>query len=307
MLSQDQRAFYEENGYLLVEDAVTPEQLARLQAITHALIDRSRDLTESDDVYDLDEGHSAANPRLTRIKLPHKQDPYYWDLIRDSRMTEVLNDLLGPDVLLQTSKLNTKAPGGGAAVEFHQDWAFYPHSNDSMLAIGLMLEDVTEDNGPLNIIPGSHKGPILSHMNDGVFCGAINPDDPDFHGNRAVSLTGKAGSMSVHHVRMIHGSAPNISDRARMILFYECHAADAWPLLGSASYIHSIGQRALWADLQDRLITGSLTMTPRLEQVPVRIPMPPAPDATSIFKTQKSGGARSAFTPKPGRDTLAAE
>ena len=295
MLSQDQITFYRENGYLLVEDAVTPDQLARLRAATHALIARSRSVSESDDVYDLDAGHSAEQPRLTRIKLPHKQDPVFWEVIRNSAMTAVLNDLLGPDVLLQTSKLNTKAPGGGAAVEWHQDWAFYPHTNDSMLAIGLMLEDVDVDNGPLNVIPGSHKGPILSHVHDGKFCGAVDPDDPNFRGDKAVTLTGRAGSMTVHHARMLHGSAPNVSDRARMILFYECHAADAWPLLGASSYIHSLGQARLWEDLQERLITGELCLTPRLEPVPVRMPLPPARDATSIFKTQKMGGARSAF------------
>ena len=295
MLSSEQITFYNDNGYLLVEDAVTPQQLAKLREVTHTLIDQSRSLSESDDRFDLDEGHSPDNPRLTRIKLPHKLDPIYWEVLVNSAMTEVLTTLLGPDVLLQTAKLNTKAPGGGAAVEWHQDWAFYPATNDSMLALGLMLEDVDMENGPLQVIPGSHKGPVLAHTMNDVFCGAVNPDDPDFHHDKAVTLTGKAGSMTVHHVRMLHGSAPNVSNRNRYILFYECHAADAWPLLGAASYIHTIGQRALWDDLHTRVVAGSVTMQPRVEQVPVRIPMPPAPDAGSIFKTQKSGGAKSAF------------
>lgn len=295
MLTADQKAFYDREGYLMVENAVKPDQLAELRRIAYDYIEASRDVTASNDVYDLDEGHSAAAPRLTRIKLPHKQHPYFWDLLRNSGLTEVLRDLLGPDVLIQTSKLNTKAPGGGAAVEWHQDWAFYPHTNDSMLAFGLMLEDVTPENGPLMVIPGSHKGPILSHYTNGVFCGAVNPDDPAFHMNKAVTLTGKAGSMTVHHARTLHGSASNRSDRARLILFYECHAADAWPLLGAGSYIHSLGQARLWDDLQSRVVTGALTLTPRMEALPVAIPLPPAPDASSIFKSQKSGGARSAF------------
>ena len=295
MLTQDQIDFYNENGYLLVEDAVTPEQLDRLRKVTYDLIDQSRTVTESDNQFDLDEGHSADNPRLTRIKLPHKIDPVYWDVLVNSRMTKVLNTLLGDNVLLQTSKLNTKAPGGGQAVEWHQDWAFYPATNDSMLAFGLMLEDVDQKNGPLQVIPGSHKGPVLAHTMDGVFCGAVNPDDPDFHHDQAVTLTGKAGSMTVHHVRALHGSAPNVSDRNRLILFYECHAADAWPLLGAASYLHTIGHRAFWEDMQTRVITGETTTVPRVEQVPVRMPLPPAPDSGSIFKTQKTGGAKSAF------------
>lgn len=295
MLSEAQKGFYAENGYLLVEEAVTADQLARLREITYAFIDASREVIESNAIYDLDEGHGPDNPRLTRIKLPHKQHPCYWELVKESRLTEVLKDLLGPDVLLQTSKLNTKAPGGGAAVEWHQDWAFYPHSNDSMLALGLMLEDVDEANGPLMVIPRSHKGPILSHHANGVFCGAIDPDDPLFRKEKAVILTGKAGSMTVHHARTLHGSAPNLSDRNRLILFYECHAADAWPLLGAGSYIHAIGQQHFWEDLQERLICGTLCLTPRLAEVPVAMPLPPPQDASSIFKLQKSGGAKSAF------------
>ncbi len=293
MLTPEQKSFYAENGYLMVESAVSADELATLRRITYDFIDKSRAVSESNDVYDLDEGHSAARPRLTRIKLPHKQHPFFWELLKGSRLTEVLTDLLGPDTMLQTSKLNTKAPGGGAAVEWHQDWAFYPHTNDDMLAFGLMLEDVSEDNGPLMVVPGSHKGPILSHTMNGVFCGAVDPDDFDL--GQAVTLTGKAGDMTVHHARTLHGSAPNMSDRNRLILFYECHAADAWPLLGAGSYIHSLGQRKLWDDLNERLVTGKLCLTPRLEKVPVSIPLPPPADASSIFKTQKSGGAKSAF------------
>ncbi|SMX51138.1 phytanoyl-CoA dioxygenase family protein [Actibacterium lipolyticum] len=296
MLSSAQKASYDQNGFLMVEDVVTPDQLKRMQDVTAGLIEASRHISQSDDVYDLDKGHSAETPRLTRIKLPHKRDPVYHEVLTQSGVTQVLNDLLGPDTTLITSKLNTKAPGGGAAVEWHQDWAFYPHTNDDLLAFGLLLEDVEEDNGPLMVIPGTHKGPVLSHHANGVFCGAIDPDDPLFEPEKAVTLTGKAGSMSVHHARVLHGSAPNVSDRARKILFFEVAKADAWPILGASSYIHALGQRRFWDDLQDRTITGQPCLTPRLENVPVTMPLPPAKDNTSIFKMQESGGAKSAFT-----------
>lgn len=298
MLNASEKGFYEQNGYLMVEDAVSADQLSTLRAITYDFIDQARSITESNDRFDLDEGHSADAPRLTRVKLPHKQHPAFWDVLTNSRMTEVLTDLLGPDTMIQTSKLNTKAPGGGAAVEWHQDWAFYPHTNDTMLAFGLMLEDVDAANGPLQVIPGSHKGPVLAHTNaDGVFCGAVDPADPDFHLDEAVTLTGKAGSLTVHHVRTLHGSAPNVSDRPRLICFYELRAADAWPLVGANSYLKLAGggPAALWDAVEASIVTGRPTVTPRMEACPIRLPLPPAPDASSIFKTQKTGGARSAF------------
>jgi ectoine hydroxylase-related dioxygenase (phytanoyl-CoA dioxygenase family) len=296
MLTSEQISAYFENGYLLVEDVVTPEQLQRMQEITHEFIDRSRHVTASNDVYDLDQGHNSETPKLTRIKLPHKQHPFFWDVLKNSGITEVLRQLVGPNAVLQTSKLNAKAPGGGAAVEWHQDWAFYPHTNDDMLAFGVFLEDVTEENGPLQVIPGSHKGPVLDHNSaQGVFCGAVDPTDPDFHIDQAVTITGKAGSMSIHHARTLHGSAPNVSDRARLMLFYECCAADAWPLMGGSAYIQRLSQQEQWNDFLDRMIIGDPVLQPRMEEAPVRLPYPPATDVSSIFKTQKSGGAKSAF------------
>lgn len=297
MLSKEQIELYFDQGYLMVEDVLSPRQLSKLQEITYDLIDKSRDVVESNDVYDLDSGHCAETPRLTRVKLPHKQHPYFWEILKNSRITDVLRQLVGENALLQTSKLNAKAPGGGAAIEWHQDWAFYPHTNDDMLAFGVLLEDVGFENGPLQVIPGSHKGPILSHNSDhGVFCGAVDPSDPDFHLDKAVTLTGKAGSMSIHHARILHGSAPNVSDRARLLLFYECCAADAWPLMGGSAYLQRLPQNEQWADVQDRVIIGDPVLQPRMEQVPVRLPLPPASDVSSIFQVQKSGGAKSAFT-----------
>lgn len=296
MLSQEQIAFYRDNGYLIVEDAIAPEPLAKMQAVTREFIEKSRSVSVSDEIFDLDEGHSADNPRLTRIKLPHTQHPIFDEAMRSERLMSILHPILGRNIRLHTSKLNTKAPGGGAAVEWHQDWAFYPHTNDDMLAVGIMLADVDEANGPLMVIPGSHRGPVLSHFSNGVFCGAVDPDDADFDMSKAVTLTGRAGSLSLHHVRLLHGSAPNRSERPRMLLFYECGAADAWPINGIAGGYTGLSQWELWRKMQDQMILGSQPATARLEKVPVTLPVPPAPDSTSIFKVQASGGARSAFS-----------
>ena len=78
-------------------------------------------------------------------------------------------------------------------------------------------------------------------------------------------------------------------------ILYEIAKADAWPILGATSYYHALGQSKFWDDLQDRTIIGTPCVEPRVENVPVRMPLPPAKDASSIFQTQKSGGAKSAF------------
>ena len=70
MLSRDDIAFYETHGYLMVEDVISAAMLDEMRRVTYDLIDRSRNVTESDEIYDLDRGHGPETPRLTRIKLP---------------------------------------------------------------------------------------------------------------------------------------------------------------------------------------------------------------------------------------------
>lgn len=295
MLTDDQIGFYRRNGYLKIEGAVEPERLAAMQQATAALIERSREVRESDEMFDLDAGHGPDTPRLTRIKLPHTRHAAFADMLRSTRLTGMLEPLLGPNIRLHTSKLNTKAPGGGAAVEWHQDWAFYPHTNDDILAVGIMLEDVDETNGPLMVVPGTHRQPVLSHHRNGIFCGAIDPADPLFEQGKAVTITGRAGDISLHHARVLHGSAPNRSDRARKLLFFELMAADAWPLMGVAGVYQGASAPEMWAAMQDNIVCGAQPTRPRLADVPVSMPLPPPPDAGSIFRVQKSGGAISAF------------
>ena len=294
-LSKEEINFYNDQGYLLVEDVISENQHKEMLALVDGFFEKSKMIRENDNIFDLEDGHSSDNPRLKRIKQPHQHSQFFWDIIKESKIEEILRDLLGDNVSLKTSKLNTKAPGGGAAVEWHQDWAFYPHTNDNVLALGLMLNDVDIDNGPLMVIPESHKGPVLSHFNNGVFCGAIDPDDSDFDMSKAVTLTGKARSMTIHHARTLHGSSPNNSNRDRLVLFYECNSADAWPLVGAGAYMKSTNPVQLCNQLEKQMVCGKVSYQPRMENVPVTIPLPPAPDYGSIFTSQKTGGAKSAF------------
>ena len=294
-LSKDEINFYNDQGYLLVEDVISENQHKEMLALVDGFFEKSKMIRENDNIFDLEDGHSSDNPRLKRIKQPHQHSQFFWDIIKESKIEEILRDLLGDNVSLKTSKLNTKAPGGGAAVEWHQDWAFYPHTNDNVLALGLMLNDVDIDNGPLMVIPESHKGPVLSHFNNGVFCGAIDPEDSDFDMSKAVTLTGKARSMTIHHARTLHGSSPNNSNRDRLVLFYECNSADAWPLVGAGAYMKSTNPVQLCNQLEKQMVCGKVSYQPRMDNVPVTIPLPPAPDYGSIFTSQKTGGAKSAF------------
>jgi ectoine hydroxylase-related dioxygenase (phytanoyl-CoA dioxygenase family) len=270
MLSPEQVESYRENGYLVVEDVVDPATIAELRAVTEDFVERARAVAASDGIFDLAEGHGPERPRLRRIKHPEAQHPAFDAVMRTPALLDIVEALVGPDVRFDHGKLNLKTPGpAGAAVEWHQDWAFYPHSNDDMLAVGVMLDDCDADNGPLLVVPGSHKGPVWDHHHDGRFCGAIDPAAAGFDANRAVALTGPAGAISVHHVRLVHGSTENRSNRPRRLLLFSYAAADAWPLLGARGLVS-----ADMAEFDSRMLRGRPTLAPRLAAVPVRLPLP---------------------------------
>ena len=116
VLSDNDIKFYNEQGYLLVEDVISKDQLDEMLSIVNNFYEKSKAIKNNDNIYDLEDGHSSTNPRLKRIKQPHQHTKFFWDIIKESKIQNILIDLLGQDISLKTSKLNTKAPGGGAAV-----------------------------------------------------------------------------------------------------------------------------------------------------------------------------------------------
>jgi phytanoyl-CoA hydroxylase len=276
MLTQQQVESYHRDGVVLVEHVADEATLKSMRAALDQLIRQSASVTAHDDIYDLEATHTAKAPRLRRVKQPHLHHPVFRDFAGSEPLLGILNQLLGPDVRMHNSKLNAKFPDGGTGVEWHQDWAFHPHTNASLLAVGLMLEECTMDNGPMLVLRGSHKGPVHDHNANGRFCGAIDPQRVRLDYEDAIACVGKAGTISIHHTLAVHGSANNTSRSPRPLLLYEFMAADAWPLMGVKDL----------AEFDSRMICGETTYCPRLEAVQVRLPLPEAEKLGSIYENQ---------------------
>jgi ectoine hydroxylase len=229
VLSEEQRRRYDADGWLAIPGLVDDEWLTRLRAVTQEFLDMSRELTESNILFDLDRGHSADEPRLRRLSSPTDLHAAYWELASASVVTDVVVDLLGPNVKFHHSKLNFKAARGGEEVKWHQDIQFWPHTNYDLLTVGVFLEDVEPGMGEVGFVPGSHLGPLYDLYDaDRIWSGSLRDDDVARAGvDRAEYPTGPAGSITVHHCRTVHGSAPNTSDRARPLLLQTYAAADA--------------------------------------------------------------------------------
>ena len=286
MISEKDVQTYQRDGVIVVPQVLGADTLAQVRSVIAELVAGSAKTLEHTDVYDLEPGHTAENPRVRRIKTPHKVHKIFDEIVRSEPVLDILKKLLGPGLRLHGSKLNMKSAQYGSPVEWHQDWAFYPHTNDDVLAIGVLLDDCDLANGPMLVTPGTHNREVWSHHGeDGCFAGLIDPDTIKDEIDRAVPCMGKAGSMSFHHVRALHGSAMNTSDRPRNLLLYEVAASDAWPLMGVKDF----------DEFNSRLLSGDPVIAPRMTDVPVRLPLPPAKRQGSIYETQ-SAAKKSYFT-----------
>jgi len=272
------REQYDGDGFVVLPDTISQETIAELQRVTDEFVERSRSALKNDAVFDLEDGHSATEPRLRRIVSPHRWHPAYAALVRHPGIIAALQCLIGPDIRFDQSKLNMKSGGFGSPVDWHQDWAFYPHTNDDLAAVGIMIDDADVENGAMLVLPGSHRGPIYDHHADGRFCGAIDVSRSGLDVSGAMPLAGRAGSITIHHARLVHGSATNFSNRPRRFLLHQYRAADAWPLIRRPN---------TWEEWSALLVAGKETLEPRLAQVPVRLPLPPPLNEGSIYENQR--------------------
>lgn len=279
VLSQKQREFYFENGYLLIERIIPQEIIERLRRATAEKVEETRTLTKSDAVWDLEIGHSAAHPKLRRLSSPCDHHAVYWDYASRSLLVEIVADLVGPDVKFHHSKLNFKSSEGGAEVKWHQDIQFWPHTNYSPLTAGTYLYDCGAEQGPLGVIPGSHNGELFDQYNEnGQWVGHISDQDLwRVDAGKAVYLMGPAGSITIHNCRTIHGSRPNDSDAGRPLFLVTYSAADAMPYTYNPLQSRYMGQ----------VVRGSPARWARHDPRPCLLPPDWSGGYSSIFAVQR--------------------
>lgn len=237
VLTEQQVAQFWRDGVLTAQDAVTPEHLAALRSDFNAWVRESRghdrpygETLDGRPRFDLQPGHSAERPALRRVQAPTEVSEAYYAAMAESRMADMVADLIGPDVKLHHTKINSKLPGSATEVKWHQDFPFTPHSNSDLVTALLMIDEVTPENGPLEVQLGSHKGPVHPIWQNGVFTGAVAPELEVELKRGAVSCHGPAGSVCLMHTRVAHGSAPNRSDHPRTLFICVYSAGDSVPL-----------------------------------------------------------------------------
>lgn len=235
MIDQSQIDQYHREGYLVVENVLSADEVAVLNADFDSWVEESRchttpwgETLDGRPRFDIEDDHTAEHPSLRRITSPTEISEAFRKTSLESRVAQIAGQLIGGNgTRFHHSKVNSKLPHTATEVKWHQDFPFTPHTNDDMVTVLLMLGDVTPENGPLNVIPGSHKGELFSHWQDGRFTGTLTEDVIQEHCQNPVSCYGPAGSICFMHTRTLHASSPNQTDLPRNIFINVYAAEDA--------------------------------------------------------------------------------
>lgn len=264
---------FRRDGYLVVPQAVTSHQLHLLKEQINAWVEESREHTEpfgpptidGRPRFDMGEEHAFDTPALRRINNPSDISDDYFGVMSDARTVDMVSDLVGPDVKFHHCKINLKLPGSNTEVGYHQDFAYTPHTNDDVVTALLMLDDMTPQNGCLQVVPGSHHGPMHSLFEGDRFTGVIAPEHVRALATKAVPIYGAAGSVCLMHTKLVHGSDANHSSASRGLYICVYAAADAFPL----------AKNPMPSDNEGRMVRGQRTRVARLAQADVELPEQP--------------------------------
>ncbi len=289
-LTPEQHDAFWRDGYLVVADAVTPTQLAALQGDIVAWVEESREhaapfgppTIDGRPRFDMGAEHTAARPALRRINNPSDISDAYRSVMLDARTVDMVSDLIGPDVKFHHCKINLKLPGAKTEVSYHQDFAYTPHTNDDIVTALLFLDDIDESNGCLTVVPGSHKGPMLSLFDGERFTGAVAVDEEKKALAQSVPCVGKAGSVCLMHTKLLHGSAANGHDKSRGLYICVYTAADAVP----------IARNPMPSLNEGRIVRGKEARFARLTEGVVELPN--QPKSASFFTVQGQASKQAA-------------
>tara|TARA_R110000868_G_scaffold4155_6_gene25245 strand:- start:11105 stop:11935 length:831 start_codon:yes stop_codon:yes gene_type:complete len=210
VLTEEQISFYRENGYLAPFDGVDPADAAAMCGDLEA--------------FERDEGMRASEI-VVKGHLCFRRS---FEFSRHPAILDVVEDLIGPNIMTLSSRFWMKPGQDGSFVSWHQDSAYFGLDPHELVTVWLALTDSTPENGCVRVIPGSHLGKAYSHVEtfDEKNLLARGQSIEEIDESDAADLVLRAGQFSCHHERIVHGSAANDTDAMRIgigLFYFPAH------------------------------------------------------------------------------------
>lgn len=201
-LSGEQVRQYNERGYVFPIDIFSASEIEAIRAYFDELLPQAL----------------AAGWNSYELTNWHKHCRGVWDIVTDSRIIDVMEDMLGETVILRHSHFFAKLPGDGMRVSWHQDASYWPLTPSKVVSAWLAIDDVDLGNGAMQVIPGSHLNAQVAFRDSAAEeRNVLNQtvEQPEAFGDPPVALELRAGQISLHSDWVLHGSEPNESTRRR--------------------------------------------------------------------------------------------
>lgn len=226
-LTDEQLSLYRDEGFVVIPELFGPDDLlAAAEAIDQLTQQAVQEPANLAEVLELEPEPIDGKRIPRRIYSPLVAHEGFRSIATHEKLLGPIEDLVGPNIDCQHSKLNMKPAHVGSVVEWHQDLPFFPHINDDLVSTLVYLDEATKHNGCLQVMPRMH-GSYLEHVDDeGYFTGMISQQLEA----TPVLLEAPAGSVIFMHPLTPHGSLPNTSPQARRTLIFEFRASDSFPI-----------------------------------------------------------------------------
>lgn len=228
MITNEEKAAFDEKGYHIRRGALTPEDLAFYRGAMARLFATPADHPYADRLFPADipeEARDAANPRAlwNGFDLPLFDDAWY-DLIFHPTIALTMDALIGPDINFYETCFVCKPPRfPGHFRDWHQDSAYFdPQSNDRNAAVIVYLDDMEADSGATSVVPGSHHLGPLPHVTPAEEFSSKHREVADKRRYDAQGVTPafQAGDALFFLARVLHKAGGNATDRSRTGIIY---------------------------------------------------------------------------------------
>jgi ectoine hydroxylase-related dioxygenase (phytanoyl-CoA dioxygenase family) len=200
-LSRQQQEFFAQNGYLhRLPPVYSTEQVGTLRSGLDELMKLLRP------------GESSKE-----IREWHESSRFLYDICMNPVVLDYVEDLLGENFYLWGSNFFIKEPHTPSTVGWHQDAYYWPLDPHESLTVWLAFDDSTVENGAMEVIPGSHTAGLLKHLRSGEGDSVLTLECErgQFREDTRVPVTLRAGEISIHDDKLVHGSPANRSDNRR--------------------------------------------------------------------------------------------
>jgi phytanoyl-CoA hydroxylase len=226
---------FDAQGYLVVERLLSAQEVAGCVEEVERLHDVARDAGASQsgyfqvEPYANDASNDDGRPVLRKVEQTADLSDVFGRLSRHPKLVAIVEELLGPDLLLFRSTLMLKPAFHGSVHGFHQDTSYWPMRPPRLVTVSIALNDATPANGCFQIIPDSHRGEVQDMQQWGGITRRQDQgltDRKDLDTSSAMHVPLRAGSALFFHSSIVHGSGPNESPHPRHTALYAYFAPD---------------------------------------------------------------------------------